>query len=166
MSMAYNRLAGVLVLALAATACGSPLLSLGSSLGPTLVESLLPAGSGERGQLVAEIVEVDEVQRRIRVTTDDGRTGTVLYDTNTMVVRAQQHTTVKSLSPGEQVVIQVREADGHVYASRLDVQPADEPEDGEEDGEEEGEEEDQEEEEPPQGTAAPTGSLARIWVSR
>jgi hypothetical protein len=157
--MAYNRLAGVLVLALTASACGIPLLSLGSSVGPALVESLLPAGSGERGQLVAEIVEVDEVQRRIRVTTDDGRTGTVLYDANTVVVRAQQHTTVKSLSPGEQVVIQVREADGHVYASRLDVQPAAEAEDGEaEDGEEE--------EGPPQGMAAPTGSLARIWVTR
>jgi hypothetical protein len=125
MSIAYGRLAGVVALALTATGCGSPLFSLGSSLGPTLVESLLPAGSGERGQLVAEVVEVDEVQRRIRVTTDDGRTGTVLYDTNTVVVRAQQHSTVKSLSPGEQVVIQVREMDGHVYASRLDVQPAD-----------------------------------------
>jgi hypothetical protein len=158
MSMAYNRLAGLLVLALTATACGVPLLSLGSSVGPALVESLLPAGSGERGQLVAEIVEVDEVQRRIRVTTDDGRTGTVLYDTNTVVVRAQQHSTVKSLSPGEQVVIQVREADGHVYASRLDVQPADEAEDAEE--------EEQDEEEPPHGTVAPTGSLARIWVTR
>jgi hypothetical protein len=41
-----------------------------------------------------------------------------------------------------------------VYASRLDVQPADEAEDGEK------------EEEPPQGTVAPTGSLARIWVTR
>jgi hypothetical protein len=150
MSIAYGRLAGVLALALAATACGSPLFSLGSSLGPTLVESLLPAGSGERGQLVAEVVEVDEVQRRIRVTTDDGRTGTVLYDTNTVVVRAQQHTTVRSLSPGEQVVIQVREMGGHVYASRLDVQPAEEAEDGE-----------QEEEQPPQGSAAPAGWLAR-----
>jgi hypothetical protein len=159
--MAYNRLAGVLVLALTASACGIPLLSLGSSVGPALVESLLPAGSGERGQLVAEIVEVDEVQRRIRVTTDDGRTGTVLYDTNTVVLRAQQHSTVKSLSPGEHVVIQVREADGHVYASRLDVQPADEAEDGEQE-----EEEEEEEEEPPQGTVAPTGSLARTWVTR
>jgi hypothetical protein len=153
MSITYGRLAGALALALTATACGGPLFSLGSSLGPTLVESLLPAGSGERGQLVAEVVEVDEVQRRIRVTTDDGRTGTVLYDTNTVVVRAQQHSTVKSLSPGEQVVIQVREMDGHVYASRLDVQPATEAEEVE-DGE-------QEEEQPPQGEAAPAGWLAR-----
>jgi hypothetical protein len=155
MFIAHGRRAGVLALALTATACGSPLFSLGSSLGPTLVESLLPAGSGERGQLVAEVVEVDEVQRRIRVTTDDGRTGTVLYDTNTVVVRAQQHTTVRSLSPGEQVVIQVRETDGHVYASRLDVQPAAEAEDGE-----------AKEEQPPQGTAAPAGWPARTWVTR
>jgi hypothetical protein len=140
MSIRYRRpgrgLGVVLALSLGTAGCGSPLFNLGATLGTALAESLLPAGSGERGQLVAEIVEIDEVQRRIRVTTDDGRTGTVLYDTNTVVVRDDRHVTVKSLEPGELVVIQVQEADGQVYATRLDVQPADEdaeeedPEDG------------------------------------
>jgi hypothetical protein len=76
---------------------------------------------------VAEVVEVDELQRRIRVTTDDGRTGTVLYDGNTLVVREGQHVTVRTLAPGEPVVIQVERSDGQLYAVRIDVQAYEDP---------------------------------------
>lgn len=113
--------AAVLALALVtAPACGSPLLTLGS----TLADAAFSSDSAERGQLVAEVVEVDELQRRIRVTTEDGRTGTVIYDQNTVVIRDQQNYTVRTLRPGDLLLIQVeRNGDGHLYATRVDVQP-------------------------------------------
>lgn len=125
----HRRRTGAIV-ALAAIAlpvaagCSSPL----TTLGMTLAEAAFPAGGGEQGRLVAEVVEVDELQRRIRVTTDDGRTGTVIYDQSTLVVRDQQHYTVKTIKPGELVLIEVeRSEDGHLYATRIDIQPREEP---------------------------------------
>lgn len=115
-------IAFVAALALAVPACGSPLLTLGS----TLADAAFPSDSAERGQLLAEVVEVDELQRRIRVTTEDGRTGTVVYDQNTVVVREQQHRPVRTIQPGELLLIQVeRNGGGHLYATRVDVQPPD-----------------------------------------
>jgi hypothetical protein len=118
----YGRL-GVLVLGLGVGGCGSPLASLGT----TLADVAFAEGRGERGergQLVAEVIEVDELQRRVRVSTEDGRTGTVLYDQNTVIVRDREHRTIKVLEPGDVVLIQVEE-DGNrnLYAVRIDVQP-------------------------------------------
>jgi hypothetical protein len=114
---------GVLVLGLVASGCGSPLASLGT----TLADVAFAEGRGEwgeRGQLVAEVIEVDELQRRVRVSTEDGRTGTILYDQNTVIVLDRDHRTVRALEPGDVVVIQVEE-DGNrnLYAVRIDVQP-------------------------------------------
>jgi hypothetical protein len=118
----YGRV-GVLVLGLGVGGCGSPLASLGT----TLADVAFAEGRGERGergQLVAEVIEVDELQRRVRVTTEDGRTGTVLYDQNTLIVRDREHRTIRALEPGDVVLIQVEE-DGNrnLYAVRIDVQP-------------------------------------------
>jgi len=114
-----SALAAIAAIALAVPACGSPLLSLGSSL----ADAAFSSPSAERGQLVAEVVEVDELQRRIRVTTDDGRTGSVIYDQNTVVVRDDRNHTVRTIRPGEVLLIQVERNGGGLYATRVDVQP-------------------------------------------
>jgi hypothetical protein len=115
------RPAAVVLLALSTAGCSSPLLSLGGAL----ADAAFANGRGERGQLVAEVVEIDELQRRIRVTTEDGRTGSVLYDQNTLVVADdQRHVTVRALAPGDRILVQVeQDQNRNLYAIRIDLQP-------------------------------------------
>lgn len=99
------------------------------SLGSLLAEAALPPRAGEQrqqGQLSAEVQEVDEIQRRVRIVTQGGQRGTLRYDTNTRVTRQQQNIPIAALDVGDRILVQIEEdADQNVYATLIEVyQPA------------------------------------------
>ncbi|HEX2190005.1 MAG TPA: hypothetical protein VHG51_13955 [Longimicrobiaceae bacterium] len=116
-----GRRAAVLVLALAASACaGGNLGGLGDILAGA---AGLPGSGGQQDQVVAEIQGLDTGRQLIQVRTQDGRTGSLLYDQNTVVVYQQRQYQVTNLERGDVVAIQVRQdTRGNAYASRIDVQ--------------------------------------------
>jgi hypothetical protein len=96
--------------------------SLGA-LGDILGGVGMPGSGGEQGQLNAEVRQVNTQQQIIQVATQDGRTGNVYYDQNTVVVYRQEQYPVTALEPGDLVVLQLQEtAQGSIYTSRIDVQ--------------------------------------------
>lgn len=109
------RAAAVLALVLAASGCaGGALGGLGG------LEDILGAGQGD--ELYAEIQGVDTRNRSIQVRTDDGRTGSVRYDANTVVVYQQRQYEVTALERGDVVVMEIqRDSRGEVYTDRIDV---------------------------------------------
>lgn len=122
MSPIFRRvpLAALTVL-LATTACaGNSLGTLGDILGGA-------GGTGGTGarqdQLTAEVRAVNTSQRLIQVATQQGQTGNVQYDQNTVVVYNQQQYPVTALERGDIVLMQVTEdTQGNLYVSRIDVQ--------------------------------------------
>ncbi|HEU5208389.1 MAG TPA: hypothetical protein VFU06_03175 [Longimicrobiales bacterium] len=114
----------LLVLLVPATACGGGLAAIGSGV----AGAALPAALGEskqavqQGQVTGKLLELDELQQRIVLTTDDGRRGSVLYDSGTIVVYRQEHHPIDFLRAGDRVVVQTRqEGSGPVLAARIDV---------------------------------------------
>lgn len=108
------------ILALAFAGCGGNTLGqLGEVLGQA---AGVPAGSAQTGQLTAEIRAVDTQRRTIQVATQDGQTGSVQYDQNTVVVYQQQQHPVTALERGDIVVMQVQQTQNALYTSRIDVQ--------------------------------------------
>src|SRR5690606_37826322 len=85
-----------------------------------------PAGAGgtaQQGELRVQIEGVNAQQQAIQVRTDQGQTGTVLYDQNTVVVYRQQQYPATALERGDIAVMQVQQIDqNRIYASRIDVQ--------------------------------------------
>jgi hypothetical protein len=80
------------------------------------------AGAGQ-GQVVVEVQQIDTRQQLIQVRTQEGQTGSVSYDANTMVVYQQQQYPVTALERGDIVALQLQErSQGGYYASRIDVQ--------------------------------------------
>lgn len=109
---------GALALAVSLTGCA------GNTLG-TLGDILGGAGGqgGQTGQLRAEVRGIDTSRQTIQVTTEQGQTGNVRYDQNTVVVYNQQQYAVTALERGDIVVMQVQEdAQGNLYVGRVDVQ--------------------------------------------
>jgi hypothetical protein len=104
------------VLSLLAARCsGNTLGTLGDILG-------MPSGA-QTGQLTAEIRQVDTQNQRIQVAAEDGQTGYVEFDQNTVVVYRQQQYPVTALERGDVVTIQVQQdSRGKLYTSRIDVQ--------------------------------------------
>lgn len=105
-----------LLMLMAVTACGGGGLSdiLGSVLGGPQ-----PA-SGNVGQLVAEIQEVDTRNQRIEVRTQDGQRGTVEYDRTTTVVYRQQQYEVSALERGDMVEMHIQDlGQGRYYTDRI-----------------------------------------------
>jgi exosome complex RNA-binding protein Csl4 len=99
---------------------GNTLGALGDVLGGVLG---MPAGAGGgQGQIAAEIRSVDTQQRVIQVATQDGQTGGVRYDQNTVVVYQQQQYPVTALERGDLVVLHVQDVQGTLYTQRIDVQ--------------------------------------------
>jgi hypothetical protein len=81
----------------------------------------MPTGATQ-GQVSAEVRTVNTQQRLIEVRTQDGQTGNVQYDQNTVVVYNQQQYQVTALERGDLVVLHVQQdAAGNVYVSRIDV---------------------------------------------
>lgn len=109
-----------LLLALVLPGCaGNSLGSLGDILGGLG----MPGSGGQQGQISVEIRGVNTQQQTIQVATQDGRTGDVYYDQNTVVVYRQQQYAVNALERGDLVTLQVQEtAQGSLYTNRIDVQ--------------------------------------------
>jgi hypothetical protein len=108
------------ILAFTLAGCGGNTLGqIGEVLGQA---AGVPAGAAQTGQLTAEIRSVDTQRRLIQVATQDGQTGSVQYDQNTVVVYQQQQHPVTALERGDIVVMQVQQTQNAMYTSRIDVQ--------------------------------------------
>jgi hypothetical protein len=118
--LAHGRSIAVLILALVLPGCaGNSLGSLGDILG----SMGMPGSGGQQGQISVEIRQVDTRQQTIQVATQDGQTGNVYYDQNTVVVYQQQQYPVTALERGDLAVMHVQEtAQGSLVVSRIDVQ--------------------------------------------
>ncbi len=123
--ISLGRRGVVLAAVLAASGCaGGGLGGLGG-LGDILAGAAGLPGSGQQGQgqVVAEIQGLDTQRQLIQVRTQDGQTGSLLYDQNTVVVYQQRQYQVSNLERGDVVAIQVQQTNqGSAYASRIDVQ--------------------------------------------
>ena len=83
----------------------------------------MPGSGGQQGQLSAEVQQVNTQQQTIQVATQDGQSGSIYYDQNTVVVYRQEQYPVTALERGDLVVLQVQEtAQGSLYTNRIDVQ--------------------------------------------
>jgi hypothetical protein len=113
-----------LILALPLAACGGGLAAVGAGVAGAALPSARSQQADEDRtvQVTGEVREVDELQQRILLTTEDGRSGSVRYDGGTLVVRDQQHYPVRTLARGDGVVVQARQdAQGVILAVRIDV---------------------------------------------
>ena len=117
LSATLRAVPGVVLLGLAAAGCsGNTLGTLGDIIG-------MPSGAQQTGQLSAEVRQVDTQNQRIQVLTQDGKSGYVEFDENTVVVYRQQQYRVTALERGDIVTIQVQQdSRGNLYTSRIDVQ--------------------------------------------
>jgi hypothetical protein len=122
--LSLGRRGVALAAVLAASGCaGGGLGGLGG-LGDILAGAAgLPGSGQQQGQVVAEVQGLDTQRQLIQLRTQDGQTGSVQYDQNTVVVYQQQQYQVSNLERGDVVAIQVRQTgQGGAYASRIDVQ--------------------------------------------
>lgn len=123
--LSLGRRGVVLAAVLAASGCASGGLGGLGGLGDILAGAAGLPGSGQQqqGQVVAEVQGLDTQRQLIQVRTQNGQTGSLLYDQNTVVVYQQQRYQVTNLERGDVVAIQVQQTNqGSPYASRIDVQ--------------------------------------------
>jgi hypothetical protein len=100
------------------TSC-SQLGSLGDILG-----AIGGPGSTQQQQarLQAEVQQVDANAQRIYVRTQQGESGAVRFDAQTVVVYRQQQYPITALERGDIVVMQLQEtSQNELYASRIEV---------------------------------------------
>ena len=111
----------ILLLALSLPACaGNSLGALGDILAGA---AGMPGSGGQQGQLNVEIRDVNTQQQVLQVATQEGQTGNVYYDQNTVVTYRQQQYPVSALERGDIVVMQVQEtAQGSLYTNQIAVQ--------------------------------------------
>ncbi|HYW14021.1 MAG TPA: hypothetical protein VE871_18800 [Longimicrobium sp.] len=75
------------------------------------------------GQVLAEVQNVDTRQRVIQLRTQEGQTGNVMFDQNTVVVYQNQQHPITALERGDVAYFQLQQTQqGATYASRIDVQ--------------------------------------------
>lgn len=113
-SLLPSLAAGLLLL----TSCAQ-LGSLGDILG-----AIGGPGSAQQqpAQLQAEVQQVDANGQRIHVRTQQGQTGAVRFDAQTVVVYRQQQYPITALERGDIVVMQLHEiSQNELYASRIEV---------------------------------------------
>lgn len=109
-----------LVAAASLSACGGNTLG---ALGDVLGGVLAPGGqAGQGGQVAVEIQGVSAQQQVVNVRTQDGQTGGVRYDQNTVVIYQQQQYPVTALERGDLVVMHLQDVQGSLYTPRIDVQ--------------------------------------------
>lgn len=83
-----------------------------------------PGGQGQQnGQVLAEVQNVDTRQQVIQLRTQEGQTGNVMYDQNTLVVYQNQQYPATALERGDVAYFQLQQTQqGATYAARIDVQ--------------------------------------------
>jgi hypothetical protein len=102
---------------------GNNLGALGDILGGVLGPAAGGAAGQQTSQVRVEVQSVDSRQQAIHVRTDQGQTGAVLFDQNTVVVFQQQQYPVTALERGDIAVMQVQQLDqNRIYTSRIDVE--------------------------------------------
>ncbi|HEX5726314.1 MAG TPA: hypothetical protein VFX98_12655 [Longimicrobiaceae bacterium] len=119
MKKILNRLGGAALavsLAAAAGGCSGPIADV---LGGVLT----PAGGASNNELGGEIQYVDQRQQRIGLRLQDGRTGTVTYDSRTQVIYQQRQYPVTALEQGDYVIVRVQQdQQGNAYTDQIYVQ--------------------------------------------
>jgi hypothetical protein len=79
-------------------------------------------GQPQSAQLQAQVQQIDPRSQRLYVRTQQGQTGSVLFDGQTVVVYNQRQYPVTALEPGDVVVLQLHQvSQSELYASRIDV---------------------------------------------
>ena len=103
------------------TGCaGTNLGQLGEILGGAMGA---PGGQQQNGQVLAEVTNVDTRQQVIQLRTQQGQTGNVMFDQNTIVVYQNQQYPVTALERGDVAYFQLQQGQqGSTYAARIDVQ--------------------------------------------
>lgn len=112
-----RRLAAVAAVFTMSGCAGNSLGALEEVLGTVLGQ---PA-SGGQGQVAVEIQGVSTQQQAIQVRTQDGQTGAVRYDQNTVVTYRNQQYPVTALERGDLAVLHVQDMQGVTYVSRVEV---------------------------------------------
>jgi len=92
------------------------------TLGEVLEAVLAPPAAGAQDRVSVEIRALDTRQQLIQVATQEGQTGNVRYDANTVVVYQNQQYPVTALERGDLAVMQLQEMQGALYTPRIDVQ--------------------------------------------
>ena len=121
--MKYTRGRSLLALAaaLVMTGCaGNALEQLGGILG-SATGGGAPAATSPQ-QVSAEIRSINTQQQTIEVATQNGQTGSVRYDQNTVVVYKNQQYQVSALERGDVALLTVQNVQNATYVSRIDVQ--------------------------------------------
>lgn len=78
--------------------------------------------AGQNGQVMAEVTGVDNNRQMLQLRTQDGQTGNVMYDQNTVVVYQQQQYPATSLERGDVGYFQLQQnGQNGVYVSRVEV---------------------------------------------
>jgi hypothetical protein len=79
-------------------------------------------GQGQNGQVLAEIQSIDSNRQIISLRTQDGQTGNVMFDQNTVVVYQQQQYPVTALERGDVGYFQLQQnGQNGTYAARVEV---------------------------------------------
>lgn len=117
--MNVAKRAAACAMVLATTACaGGGLGGLEQVLG-----GVLGGGQQQNGQIVAEVQGVDTRNQIIRVTTQQGQTGDLRYDQNTVVSYQNQRYDVTALERGDVVALQIQQLqNGQAYVQTVVVQ--------------------------------------------
>lgn len=89
-----------------------------------ILGSVLGSGTQQQqqAQIDAQIQQVDVNGQRLHVRTPQGQSGSVRFDSQTLVVYNQRQYPVQALEPGDVVLMQVHQtSQNELYASRIDV---------------------------------------------
>jgi hypothetical protein len=117
----FRNLAAAAAAVVTLSGCaGTNLGALGDILGGAMGGM---GGQQQNGQILAEVQGVDTRQQVIQLRTEQGQTGNVLFDQNTMVVYQNQQYPVTALERGDVAYFQLQQTQqGATYASRIEVQ--------------------------------------------
>jgi hypothetical protein len=115
----FRQLAAAAAAVLTLSGCaGTNLGQIGEILG-----GAMGGGQQQNGQVLAEVQNIDTRQQVIQLRTEQGQTGNVMFDQNTMVVYQNQQYPVTALERGDVASFQLQQTQqGATYAARIDVQ--------------------------------------------
>ncbi len=120
--MKTRQLAATATFAAMLSACaGSNLGGIGDILGGVLNQG--GTAQPQPSQAVVEVQSIDNQQQTIYVRTEQGESGSVRFDQNTVVVYQQQQYPVSALERGDIATMQLQQiAQNQLYTPRIDVQ--------------------------------------------